>query len=81
MTHYQKLATMIFRIVAVFLLIVGVSTAIIGFTASLFIFAQFGIWIGVFYSVPFTIVGILFFILSRNLARWVCFDFDRFDEK
>ena len=80
MTRYQKLATMIFRIIGAFLLIVGVLTAIIGFAASIFIVPQVGVWIGIFYSLPFTIFGILFFAFSRNLARWVCFDFDRFSE-
>jgi hypothetical protein len=81
MTHYEKLVTMIFRILGAFLLIVGILIAVMAlisivvtelFPAAFFI---------VFYSVPLTVLGILFFSASRRLARWVCFDFDRFNEQ
>lgn len=72
---------MIFRILGAFLLLVGIIIAVMAlitipvnglFPPIFFIF---------FYSIPLTVLGILFFSGGRKLAKRVCFDFDRFDEQ
>ena len=79
MTHYQKLATMIFRIIGAVFLIFG---GILAILALIFVFFESRITIPIvlFYSLPTIILGILFFSLSRKLAKLVCFDFNKFDE-
>lgn len=79
MTHYQKLSTMIFRIIGVVFLVFGGIAALL---ALLFIFGEMrmAIWIALFYSLPTIVFGILFFSLSGKLAKWVCFDFDKFND-
>lgn len=77
MTHYQKLATMIFRIIGLIIIIGGSVSWIQTFffapkiiNASLVLFAV----------LPYLIVGMVLFVLSRFLARWICLDFDKFNE-
>ncbi len=77
MTHYQKLATMLFRIVGVFFLVVAILTAVGGYALSMFWIREAGFLIAITYALPCTIIGILFCSLGRRLSMWVCFDFDR----
>jgi len=71
---------MIFRIIGAFFLVFGGIAALI---ALIFTFGEMRISFGiaVFYALPTIIFGILFFSLSRILAKWVCFDFDKFNEQ
>lgn len=70
---------MIFRIIGVFFLVFGGIAAIIAL-----IFTWGGIWmaflIALLYALPTVVLGIIFFSLSRKLANWVCFDFDKFND-
>ena len=80
MTHYQKLATIAFRIIGTFFLVFGAIAAII---ALIFIVGgeTWAVAVALFYSIPSIVFGIVFFSLSRRLAKWVCFDFDKFNEQ
>ncbi len=83
MTHYQKLATMIFRVIGASLLVLTVISII----AASFLGA-FGIYdssgtstrgslaICFFCVIPTAILGFVFFNSSRKLARLVCSDLD-----
>ena len=75
MTHYQKLATMIFRIIGVIEIAIGlvlwIPSALISSFRPIYI---------LFYVLPFLVLGFTFFVFSRQLARRVCFDFDKFDD-
>lgn len=81
MTHYEKPATMIFRIFGAILLIVGILITflalILGLTEPYFPVAP---WV-IFYSIPLTVLGILLFSGSRKLAKWICFDFNKLNER
>ena len=76
MTHYQKLATMIFRIIGTVFLVFGVMTSLL---VLFFIFAEprMALPIAISYSLPTIVLGIVFFSFSRLLSGWVCFDFDK----
>lgn len=83
MTHYQKLATAAFRIIGVFFLVPAALTFLVAlsfFLSGIFTGQRGGFEIGVplfvVYTIPATIIGLVFFKLSRKLARKVCFDFD-----
>ena len=81
MTHYQKLATLIFRIVGVFFLVLASLSFAVALLFSISaIFARGGLEVGlplfIFYSIPTTIIGVVFFKLSKKFAIKVCFDFD-----
>ena len=79
MSHYQKLATIIFRSVALIFMLIGAAAGLIGLVVSLlFSFGVPGLFIGIFYSLPLIVLGIVLFSLSRFLARFVCNDFDEF---
>jgi hypothetical protein len=84
MTHYQKLATMIFRVLGLLFIIAGVLAALISI-GSLIIVYQFSFIIYMIYVnlywLPLMTLGMFLFILSRKLAKWICFDFDKFDEQ
>lgn len=79
MTHYQKLTTIIFRVIGLIFLIFGTLGAII----SLIFFLSREMWailIGLVYGLLPMIFGIIFFSFSRRFAKWVCFDFDKYHE-
>lgn len=83
MTHYEKLATMIFRIFGAFLLVLSAISFILALCFGIFaIFDSYGkgsngaILLFVVYTVPTGIFGFIFFKLSRFLAKFVCYDFD-----
>jgi len=78
MTHYQKLAAMIFRIVGALLMLTG--------GVILAVFLVFGLLIPavnsltvpltLFYSLPLVLLGMFFFSASTLFARWVTIGFD-----
>jgi hypothetical protein len=82
MTHYQKLATMIFRIIGVFFLVLAALSAaatllfvIAGSLAMAFGDRGSGIQIALLfliYAIPTSIIGYTFFKLSPYLAIKVC---------
>ncbi len=74
MTHYKKLATMIFRIVGTLLVVVGAVAALFSLP---FIYSGLGVLIAVIALAPLT-TGIVCFGLSTRLAALVCKDFDEF---
>ena len=83
MTHYQKLVTAAFRIIGVFFLVAAALTFPVALFFSLFgIFAhqrgglEIALPLFIFYTLPTVIIGLVFFKLSRKLAKKVCFDFD-----
>lgn len=81
MTHYQKLATMIFRVIGmVFLVLAGISLAVALLFSAAGLFMRGGLEIAfpifVIYTIPTSIVGGIFFKFSKKLAEKVCFDFN-----
>lgn len=77
MTHYQKLATIIFRSVAVILMLLGAVAGLYGLAVSLA--AGFvGFLISWSFSLPTIVFGIVLFGISTWLSRLVCKDFDDF---
>ncbi len=81
MTHYQKLATMIFRTIGLLLVLAGTVTAIIATVLfTMFTSSIMGVFVGVVYSVPLLTAGIGLHQFARGLSRLVCFDFDRFND-
>jgi hypothetical protein len=80
MTHYQKLATLLLRVIGVIILAVGVVALIFAAGAALLIDPRAGLAIGVIYGPPCLIFGYAFFALSKKLASWVCSDFEKTDE-
>lgn len=77
MTHYQKLATVIFRVIAMVIVAVGVFMVIFAVGAGMMVDRRMGLAIGAIYGPPFLIFGGIFFYASRKLAEWVCHDFDK----
>lgn len=71
---------MIFRCVGAFFLMIGAVAAV---AALIFIFLErsISVFLAVVYSLPTIFLGMSFFGLSRKLAAWVCFDFDKFDDR
>lgn len=85
MTHYQKIATMIFRIIGVFFLISSALIGLISLLLSLLFVSVGGIgnvvgFFSIFSWLPTLIFGIVFFSSSRLLAKWVCLDFYKINE-
>ena len=78
MTHYQKIAAMIFRIIGLIGIIFSFILWIAGF---LFAPRAFGLFSFAFVVLPYLIISMILFGASRFLARWVCFDFDKFGEQ
>ncbi len=81
MAHYRKLATMVFRIVGLFFLVLATFSVVIAlFFITFGIFARGGLEIGIpiiiFYTLPTTILGFTFFKYSKRLALQVSFDLD-----
>jgi hypothetical protein len=78
MTHYQKLATMIFRIIGGFFMLTG--------AVFLAVFLLFGLLVPfmstmtvpftLIYSLPLVLLGIFFYSTSSFFARWVTVGFD-----
>lgn len=77
MTHYQKLATMIFRIIGLILI---AASFILWIPAFLLNLSRVNPFFTLFSMLPYLVLGILLFILSKFLAKWICFDFDKFNE-
>ena len=77
MTHYQKLATLIFRSVAVILMLLGVGLGMVGVAIS-FLSPLLGPMVGLMNSLPPIVLGIVLFLLSRILASFICHDFETF---
>lgn len=77
MTHYQKLATVIFRVIAMVIIAIGVFMLIFAVGAGMMVDRRMGLAIGAIYGPPFLIFGGVFFYASRKFAEWVCYDFDK----
>lgn len=83
MTHYQKLATLIFRIIGALFLAIAIFYGLISVVASTLVYSLNSIaWLAFvnFYWLPLLIIGIILFASSKKLGKFVCFDFDRFDD-
>lgn len=80
MKHYQKLGTLLFRVIGVLILSIGVIMSIFATGIALLIDPRQGMAIGAIYGPPFLIFGWVFFGLSKKLAVWICYDFDKTDE-
>ncbi len=76
MTHYQKLAALIFRSIGILLLIIGVVPAVYALLATI-AGSVLGMIVAITYSLPIIIIGIILFLFSKKLAQFVCYDFDR----
>ncbi|HRH46220.1 MAG TPA: hypothetical protein PKY82_31540 [Pyrinomonadaceae bacterium] len=73
MTHYQKLATMIFRIIGVISFIAGLLLFLSSISLSAGMINVFSIFT---IFAPHLIGGFLLFVSSKVLAKLVCFDLD-----
>lgn len=82
MTHYQKLATMFFRTISCSFFVLALTVGLLCFTAPFFD-VQFGdiLLFLIFYSLPLAIFGIVFWLLSKTLAKFVSKDLDKSNEK
>lgn len=88
MTNYQKLATMIFRIIGFFLIAYGFISSFEMMIIPWFIpedkfkTAMFNqVWYLMYLpNLIYMTIGFLLFASSRSLAKWICFDFDKFNE-
>jgi hypothetical protein len=78
MTQYQKIATIAFRVMAVIAIISSLFSLIGAFIFSLPSMEPIKILI-VF--LPYAVGAVCLFFLSKLLAKLVCFDFDKTDEK
>ena len=80
MTHYQKLATMIFRIIRMVFLVFALISFLAGFIfVTLGFFTKGGLPIAfslIIYAVVTSVIGEVFFQLSKKLANRVCSDFN-----
>jgi hypothetical protein len=74
MTHYKKLATMMFRTVGILLVLFG---AVVALFSLPFIYSGFGVLIAVIALAPLG-TGIICFGMSVKLATLVCKNFDEF---
>ena len=85
MTHYQKLATIVFRITGLILIIYNLMLCIQSFIISLIPeFQPLSSTIKpltLSVVLPYLFMGIILFSLSKNLAKFICFDFDKYDEQ
>lgn len=83
MNHYQKLATMIFRIIGAFLILFGILLVLMPFALSilghLILFGYFTPT--AVFGILLLILGIVLFASSKFLAKIICFDFDKSNEK
>jgi hypothetical protein len=78
MTHYQKLAILVFRIIGLILILTSFILWTLAFIANL---SKVNPFFTLFSILPYLIVGIILFALSKFLAKWICFDFEKFDEQ
>lgn len=77
MTHYQKLATLLFRVIGAALLTLGVFMAIFAVGTGIASETRIGLLLGTLYALPFLLFGGLFFGLGKKLGGWVCYDFEK----
>lgn len=78
MTHYQKIATLIFRIIAVLAMLWGLISWLIVAVTTFFVAHTTFLPSGFIVPGLYLVSGIIMFSLSRFLAAWVCLDFDEF---
>jgi len=81
MTHYQKLATLFFRVIGAALLTLGVFMGIFAIGAGVAAETRVGLLLGTLYALPCLVFGGLFFVLSKKLGGWVCYDFEEDSRK
>lgn len=73
MTDYEKLATVIFRIIGCFFFVSAIVVGLLCFTAPFFdIYFNQVVLIFLFYAIPLTIFGSVFWFLSKRFAKFVC---------
>lgn len=77
MTHYQKLATIIFRVIGLILIIASFILWIPAFLVNPLAVNPF---FTLFSILPYLVLGIVLFTLSKFLAKYICYDFDKFNE-
>jgi hypothetical protein len=77
MTHYQKIAVVITRAIAVIFLIIGLLSLI---TALLFSLPSTSTFIILVTFSPYFAGSVCLFALSKFLAKLICFDLDKSDE-
>lgn len=76
MTHYQKIATMTFRIIGLVITLYSLVSILIIFTLN---FVEK--YTLLFYSfLPYVFLGTILIILSKSFAKWICMDFGNSDE-
>lgn len=80
MSHYQKLATIIFRFAGAMLMFISALVVIVYFISRIG-FIDYWDWriliAATVWTIPPLVTGFFIFAASKPLARWVCFDFDK----
>jgi ABC-type Fe3+ transport system permease subunit len=77
MTHYQKIATLLFRVVAIIIALSGLIFSIVTFLGNSTLMHPLGILV---LALPPMVVGAGIFAFSRYLSGLVCFDFDKWND-
>ena len=70
---------MVFRVIGLFLMTMGVAGALVVLLATL-AEARTALLIAALYVLPHLVLGVFFFASSKKLARWVCYDFEKFND-
>lgn len=79
MTQYQKIVAIIFRMIGVMVVTVGLIYLVIwGFTFGLYWMRPM---MGITVFLPYLLGGVALFLSSKLLAKLVCFELDKTDEK
>ncbi len=77
MTHYQKLASMIFRIIGLILII---ASFVLWIPALLINSLAVNPYFTLFSMLPYLVLGIILFAFSKFFAKWICIDIDKLNE-
>jgi hypothetical protein len=81
MTHYQKLATLIFRVIGCSFFVLAAIAFLLCLTVPFFGFQNKMILLFlIFYPLPLAILGAVFWLLSKRLAKFVTVDLDNINE-
>lgn len=78
MTHYEKIATVVIRVISLIGIIYGLIQALLTAAFSPDFIAPSRFW---FTFAPYLITGVTFFALSKTISELVCLGLGKDDEK
>lgn len=79
MTDYQKITILLIRVMGLFFMVLGITYAFISTISILILYKMFYmkyLFYATFYWLPWIILGITLFMLSKKLSLWICEDLD-----